>query len=97
MRWLVVPAWILAAIAATHFLPSLQQAQGGALGSLVPQNAPALKAEEREYQLFQFPLLSRVAMVQGNPHGLSPELQTRVRRRHDRPHHRRGVGTGGRG
>ena len=47
LRWLVVPAWIAAAVSAVHFLPSLQQAQSGALGSLVPANAPALKAEER--------------------------------------------------
>jgi len=78
VRWLVVPAWIVAAVSAVHFLPSLQQAQSGALGSLVPTNAPALKAEERDYHLFDLPLLSRVEVVQRNPRGLSAEAQARV-------------------
>jgi RND superfamily putative drug exporter len=78
LRWLVVPAWIVAAVAAVHFLPSLEQAQSGALGSLVPTNAPALKAEERDYHLFDLPLLSRVEVVQRNPHGLSLWAQARA-------------------
>lgn len=78
LRWLVVPAWILAAVGATRFLPTLQQAQGNALGSLVPQEAPALKAEERDFRLFRLPLLSRVEVVQRNPRGLSLRAQARV-------------------
>ena len=30
LRWIVVPAWIVAAVAATHYLPTLNQAQGNA-------------------------------------------------------------------
>lgn len=78
VRFLVVPAWVAAAVAATVYLPSLAQAQGGALGSLVPQNAPAIKAELRAFHFFKIPLEAHVAVVQRDAHGLSIDAQTRV-------------------
>lgn len=70
-RYPIVAFWIAAAIAATLLLPSIDQAQVGALGDLVPHDAKAIQTEKRSLELFGFPLLSRNVLVQRNPHGLS--------------------------
>lgn len=81
LRWLVAAAWIAGAIVATVQLPSIGEAQVGALGDLVPNDAAAIEAEIRSAREFAFPLLSRTVLVQRDPDGLSPLEQARVVRR----------------
>ncbi|MDQ6777703.1 MAG: MMPL family transporter [Actinomycetota bacterium] len=70
-RWAVIIFWVAAALVATLTLPTLEQAQVGALGDLVPANSAALDAELRSTQLFSFPLLSRTLVVERAAGGLS--------------------------
>ena len=78
LRYVLPVAWIAAAVAATLLLPTIQEAQTGALGDLVPNDAAAIEAEERAAELFGFPLLTRTIVVQRDPGGLSAEEQARV-------------------
>jgi putative drug exporter of the RND superfamily len=78
LRWLILLAWVVAAVAATLYLPPLEQVEASAIGDLVPKDTPALKAEADSYRLFGFPVLSRTAIVQRNPHGLPLAAQTGV-------------------
>ncbi len=78
LRWLILLGWIVAAVAATRYLPPISKVEAGAIGDLVPTDTPALKAEADSVQLFGFPVLTRTAIVQRDPHGLSPGAQARV-------------------
>ncbi|MEX1141836.1 MAG: MMPL family transporter [Thermoleophilaceae bacterium] len=78
LRFLVVAAWIAGAVVATVQLPDIGEAQAGALGDLVPNDADALQAEIRSAEEFAFPLLSRTVIVQRDADGLSPAEQARV-------------------
>ena len=78
LRYLVVGAWVAAAVVLTMTLPTIGEAQTGALGDLVPNQADALDAELRSAELFRFPLLSRTLVVQRNPKGLSALEQARA-------------------
>ena len=71
LRFAVIASWIAAAVLVTTGLPTIREAQVGALGDLVPNNSGALDAELRASELFDFPLLSRTLIVQRNPAGLS--------------------------
>lgn len=81
LRWPIVAFWVAAAVVLTLTLPNLREAQTGALGDLVPNDAEALDAELRSYELFSFPLLSRTIVVQRDPDGLSAAAQARVAQR----------------
>ena len=70
-RLLVVVGWIAIAVAVSVGLPSIREAQVGALGDLVPAGADAIETEERAAELFGFPLLSRTVVVVRAPRGLS--------------------------
>jgi len=74
----IIVAWIAAAVAVTMLLPSIREAQVGALGDLVPAGAAAVDAEERAAELFAFPLLSRTIVVTRDPDGLPAQAQARV-------------------
>lgn len=78
LRFLIVPAWIAGAVAATLYLPTLGQARAGALGSLVPEDAPAVATQRRSAELFAFPVLSNTLVVQREPGGLSTGAQGRL-------------------
>ena len=78
LRFVLPVAWIAAAVLATSMLPTIQEAQTGALGDLVPNDAAAIEAERRASELFAFPLLSRTILVQRDPNGLSAAEQARV-------------------
>jgi len=67
LRWVVIVFWVAAAAALTAALPTIREAQVGALGDLVPNEARALDAELRSSELFRFPLLSRTLVVQRDP------------------------------
>ncbi len=77
-RFLIVPGWILAAVLATLYLPGPAATQSSVLGTLIPQDAPALQAEIRSVRDFGTPLLARTAVVQRDPQGLSTEAQGRI-------------------
>jgi uncharacterized membrane protein YdfJ with MMPL/SSD domain len=55
-RHVVVALWIAATVAAVALLPTVEEAQTGALSDLVPADAEALDAEVRAADLFGFPL-----------------------------------------
>jgi RND superfamily putative drug exporter len=78
LRWPILFGWIAAAAAATLSLPPLHDVEASAIGDLVPKDTPALQAEERSIELFDFPVLTRTAIVQRDPEGLSAEAQGRV-------------------
>src|ERR671915_47561 len=80
-RWLIVALWLAASVYVAVALPTIREAQVGALGDLVPRSADALKAVLRSAELFRFPLLSRTLVVKRDPDGLSAEEQARVARR----------------
>ncbi|HXV56986.1 MAG TPA: MMPL family transporter [Gaiellaceae bacterium] len=78
LRWLVVAAWIAGAVAATVYLPSLQEAESVAVSDLVPPDAEAVETGERLAELFPVPVISQTAVVQRDGSGLSAEAQQRV-------------------
>ena len=80
LRWPIAIGWVAAAVAATLALPSIEEAQTGALGDLVPDGAEALDAELRMSELFGFPLLSRTIVVQRDGEGLSAAAQAATSR-----------------
>jgi RND superfamily putative drug exporter len=66
----IVVGWIAAAIIVTLLLPSIREAQVGALGDLVPAGAEAIETERRAANLFLFPFLSRTVIVARDAGGL---------------------------
>jgi putative drug exporter of the RND superfamily len=78
LRWLIVPAWIAAALGSVLYLPTLGTGEPLALGGLVPSDAEALRVGEREARLFQLPLTADTVVVQRNPDGLSASVQARA-------------------
>ncbi len=69
LRWIIVLGWAAAAVAATLLLPPLN-ANADDLEALGARDA-SFEAERRSLELFGFPLLSRVAIVQHDPEGMS--------------------------
>jgi RND superfamily putative drug exporter len=78
LRWLIVAAWIAAAVASTLYLPGIGASEEASLGGLVPKDARALQTEQRSFEHFRVPLLSRAAVVQRDENGLAPAAQRRV-------------------
>jgi RND superfamily putative drug exporter len=76
LRWPIVALWVALAVFATSSLPTIDEAQNGALGDLVPNDSEALDAELRSSELFGFPILSRTIVVQRDPDGLSTLAQS---------------------
>jgi RND superfamily putative drug exporter len=81
LRWLVVAAWIVGAVAATLYLPSLQDAESSKLSDLVPEDAEAVETGRRSAELFDVPVIAQTAVVQRDPDGLGAEAQARVAER----------------
>ena len=92
-RWLILLAWIAAAGAATLYLPPLTASS--ALGGLIPQNAPALRAEYDATRLFGLPLDAQVAVVQRDPHRFTPQVQVTAVRQAAGVDERHGAGIAG--
>ena len=80
LRYAIALAWVAAAVLVTLTLPTLREAQVGALGDLVPTESEAVEAELRSNRLFGFPLLSRTVVVQRDADGLSAVEQAAVAR-----------------
>ena len=70
LRWFVVAGWVVAIGAAMLFLPAIGH-RGTDLNALLSSDNPAVRSEIRSFEKFGFPLLSRVAVVQRAPDGLS--------------------------
>jgi putative drug exporter of the RND superfamily len=81
LRFAIVPAWIVVAVAATLYLPGPREARAAALGSFVPADSEAVQTQRRSAQLFDFPVLTNTIVVQRDPDGLSPQAQARAIRR----------------
>jgi RND superfamily putative drug exporter len=75
LRWLIVPAWIAAALGCAIYLPSLGSGEPLALGGLVPDDAEAIRVGAREAELFKLPLTADTVVVQRKADGLSSEAQ----------------------
>ena len=81
LRFLIVPAWVVAAVLATTHLPSFTDRGSTDVAGLVPTHSQATVVEKRGLAIFGTSLISRVAVVQHDPTGLSREVQTRALRR----------------
>ncbi len=79
LRWVVLVAWAAGAVALAVTLPTLEETggSGGLRGFAEPDN-PAVEAEIRSFRKFGFPVLTRTAVVQRDPEGLSADTQLRV-------------------
>lgn len=79
LRWVVVAGWVLFVVALSLLLPTLHQGggSGGLAGFAEPSN-PAIQAEIRSFEEFGFPVLTRTAIVQHHPDGLSAATQFRI-------------------
>ena len=78
LRFLVVAAWVAAAVLATIYLPPISEADGSTLTSMLPKDSAAVATERSIARIFGVPLFSRLEVVQRDPHGLSPAAQARV-------------------
>ena len=70
LRFLIVAAWVAAAVSAQLWLPSIQDEQGAPLEGLVANDSSAVQAEIRSAELFDVPVLARTVVVQRDPGGL---------------------------
>jgi RND superfamily putative drug exporter len=92
-RWLILLAWIAAAVAVTVYLPPLTASN--AIGGLIPQNAPALRAEYDATRLFGLPLTAQDVVVQRDPHRFSLRAQVAAARQAAGVDQRHGAGIAG--
>ena len=69
-RLVIVLAWLGGAVVMAVELPTLEEAQTGAIGQVVPAGSEALEAEELAVERFAFPLASRTVVVERDPDGL---------------------------
>lgn len=72
LRFLIVPAWIAAAVLASVHLPSVFGSEQSELGSLLPRDSRAIAVEEEAIQIFGIPVLSRTIVVAHQPRGFAP-------------------------
>lgn len=75
MRWPIVLAWLAVAVGSVALAPAGRGGNSDGVDGFVPPDTPAIQTEIREVRRFGFPLLSRVAVVQRDPDGLSPLIQ----------------------
>lgn len=71
LRFLIVPAWIAAAVWAGVALPSIFGSEASDLGSLLPRNSKAIQVEEEAIETFGVPVLSRTLVVAHQPGNFS--------------------------
>ena len=91
-RWLVVAGWLAIAVVMTISLPTLREAQTGALGQLVPADSRALEAEKLSAERFRFPLSSRTTVVERDAGGLAASRVLATQRLIDDVNHGRARG-----
>jgi RND superfamily putative drug exporter len=81
LRYVVVAAWIAAAVAVAASMPGLGSGAALELGGLLPDDSPAIDAEKRSNQLFDVPLTADTAVVERDPAGFSEQEQEAIVRR----------------
>ncbi|MGB3258746.1 MAG: MMPL family transporter [Ornithinimicrobium sp.] len=74
LRWPIVALWIIVAAGATGLAPSAPITAGGISG-LLPEDSTPIQAEQRSFDEFALPILSRVVVVQHNPDGLPAQTR----------------------
>lgn len=80
LRWVVVLLWVLLAVGAGLFLAP-PSGSSGDLSAFVSGDSEAVEAEQRSFEHFGFPLLSRTMIVQRDPDGLDANSQAAAVRR----------------
>lgn len=80
LRYLIVPAWIAAAILVSVNLPSVFGSEQSELGSLLPRDSEAIAVEEEATEVFGIPVLSRTMVVAHQPREFSLEQGTATAR-----------------
>ncbi len=77
LRYVIVAGWIVAAAASVLYLPGIGAGvgEGEELEGFVAPNEPAVAAEQRAFEIFGLPLLSRTVIVQRDPDGLPAAVQ----------------------
>ena len=78
LRLLVLPAWILLAVVLALQLPAFTNQSESDVGGMIATGSESVRVEERGVREFGTPLLSRVAVVQRDPKGLSTAAQKRT-------------------
>ena len=79
LRWVIVGAWAIGSVGLAVSLPTLGETGGsGQFSGLTTPDNPAIQTEIRSFEEFGFPVLTRVAVVQRNPEGLSPAAQFEI-------------------
>ena len=78
LRYVLIAAWIAAAVATTLYLPGLRSGEPLELGGLVPDDSPAIEAGARSQQLFSVPLTADTAVVERDEAGFSVEEQRAI-------------------
>ena len=78
LRFLVVAAWIAAALAVTWWLPGLGSGEPLPLGGLIPDNAESAQVAQRDAEIFGVPLTTDTLVVQRDANGLSAAAQARA-------------------
>lgn len=73
LRYVIVAGWVVAAVAATAYLPALTQSNG--VAGLVPGDSPALSAEYTAARVFGAPLAAQAVVVQRAASGLTTAAQ----------------------
>jgi putative drug exporter of the RND superfamily len=71
LRWVVVLAWVAAAVALTVLMPYRPDNTGSNLSDLLPNDSPIFKVEQRIFEEFKVPLLSGTTVVVHQADGLS--------------------------
>jgi putative drug exporter of the RND superfamily len=84
LRFLILPAWIVAAVFATMELPSFTDRGSGDITGLVPTHSRSTAVEKLGIAAFGTPLISRVEVVQHDANGLSRQVQLRALKRAER-------------
>lgn len=74
LRWLVVPLWLLIALASVVWRPEVRSDPDD-LSGFVPLDSAAVRAEIDSVREFGFPLQARLALVQRDPEGMSTAAQ----------------------
>ena len=77
LRFLVVPAWIAAALAVTWSMPGLGSGEPLPFGGLIPDNAESTQVAMRDAEMFTVPLTTDTLVVQRDANGLSASAQAR--------------------
>jgi putative drug exporter of the RND superfamily len=78
LRYLVVLAWIAAALAVTWWMPGLGSGEPLPLGGLIPENAESAQVAQRDAEIFGVPLTTDTLVVQRDAEGLSAAAQAKA-------------------